>query len=59
MRENAGVADKMRAWFGMESAPHGDTLNYAYQRLEVEEVVSSQYFGDKNTPSRRFPRKTG
>jgi len=38
MRENAGVADKMRAWFGVDSAPHGDTLNYAYQRLEVEEV---------------------
>lgn len=38
LRENAGVADKMRAWFGVDSAPHGDTLNYAYQRLEVDEV---------------------
>ena len=38
MRENAGVADKMRAGFGVDNAPHGDALNYAYQRLEVDEV---------------------
>ena len=38
MRENETVGEKMEAWFGVAETPHGDTLNYTYRRLAVEEV---------------------
>ena len=38
LRGNERVCKKYRALFGVESVPHGDTLNYNYQRLKVEEV---------------------
>lgn len=38
LRENTRVRQKYRALFGVEDIPHGDTLNYNYQRLKVEEV---------------------
>jgi len=38
LRENGPSQAKFGALFGVENAPHGDTLNYAYKRLEVEEV---------------------
>lgn len=38
LRGNARVGKKYRALFGVESVPHGDTLNYTYQRLKVDEV---------------------
>lgn len=38
LRENEAARRKYRALFGTEDIPHGDTLNYAYQRLPVEEV---------------------
>ena len=38
LRGNATVRKKYRALFGVEDIPHGDTLNYSYQRLKVDEV---------------------
>ena len=38
LRGNATVQKKYRALFGVEDIPHGDTLNYGYQRLKVGEV---------------------
>jgi hypothetical protein len=38
LRGNEAGQKKFRSLFGVEDIPHGDTLNYAYQRLEVEEV---------------------
>jgi len=38
LRGNAAVRKKYWALFGVEEIPHGDTLNYTYQRLKVEEV---------------------
>jgi hypothetical protein len=38
LRGNARVRKKYRALFGVESVPHGDTLNYSYQQLKVAEV---------------------
>ncbi len=38
LRENTRVRQKYRALFGVEDIPHGDTLNYTFQRLKVEEV---------------------
>lgn len=38
LRENGPSQGKFAVWFGIESIPHGDTLNYGYQRLQVEEV---------------------
>lgn len=38
LRDNPTVDAKMGAWFGVASVPHGDTLNYAYRRLNVAEV---------------------
>ncbi len=43
LRENGPSATKFQALFGVLSCPHGDTLNYAYQRsnvAEVQEVVT-------------------
>jgi hypothetical protein len=44
LRGNGPSAAKFRALFGVESCPHGDTVNTLYSRLnpvEVQEVVSS------------------
>jgi hypothetical protein len=38
LRGNAGVGKKYRALFGVEDIPHGDTLNYSFQQLKVDEV---------------------
>ena len=38
LRMNAAVRKKYHALFGVEDIPHGDTLNYTYQRVKVEEV---------------------
>ena len=38
LRGNARVRAKYRALFEVENIPHGDTLNYTYQQLQVEEV---------------------
>lgn len=38
LRGNEAGQKKFRSLFGVEDIPHGDTLNYACQRLEVEEV---------------------
>jgi hypothetical protein len=38
LRENGPSQAKFGALFGVENVPHGDTLNYGYRRLKVEEV---------------------
>jgi len=38
LRGNYSSQAKFEAWFGTENIPHGDTLNYTFQRLVVEEV---------------------
>ena len=38
LRDNSAVEAKMASWFQVGSTPHGDTLNYVYQRLDVGEV---------------------
>ena len=38
LRRNAPSATKFEALFEVAGCPHGDTLNYAYARLAVEEV---------------------
>jgi len=38
LRGNSRSEAKSKAWFGTEEIPHGDTLNYAFKRVEVEEV---------------------
>src|SRR3990172_3017529 len=38
LRGNYSSQAKFKAWFGTENIPHGDTLNYSFQRLVVEEV---------------------
>jgi len=38
LRGNETAKKKYRVLFGVEEIPHGDTLNYTYQRLDVEEV---------------------
>lgn len=38
LRGNQRVGKKYRALFGVEAIPHGDTLNYSYQQLQVDEV---------------------
>jgi hypothetical protein len=42
LRGNGPAEAKFAAWFGVETIPHGDSLNYTFQRLgvaEVQEVV--------------------
>jgi hypothetical protein len=42
LRGNMPSQAKFEAWFEVEDIPHGDTLNYAYQRIapaEVQDVV--------------------
>jgi len=44
LRENGPSAAKYQVLFGVESCPHGDTLDYLYTRstvTEVQEVVTS------------------
>ncbi len=38
LRKNAPSQAKFDSWFGVEDVPHGDTLNYTFKRLKVEEV---------------------
>jgi hypothetical protein len=38
LRSNRPSAAKFATWFGVKDAPHGDTLNYAFQRVAVDEV---------------------
>ena len=38
LRSNGPSAAKFAAWFGVKDAPHGDTLNYAFQLVAVDEV---------------------
>jgi hypothetical protein len=38
LRNNIRSAGKFKAFFEVESAPHGDTLNYCFKRLRVEEL---------------------
>jgi len=43
LRSNAPSQAKFEAWFEVDEVPHGDTLNYSFQRVapaEVQEVVS-------------------
>lgn len=37
-RANLRSAGKFQSLFHVECAPHGDTLNYAFKRIEIEEV---------------------
>lgn len=38
LRENVRSASKFKAIFDVADAPHGDTLNYSFKRISVEEV---------------------
>lgn len=38
LRGNAAAKKKYRTMFGVDEIPHGDTLNYTYRRLRVEEM---------------------
>lgn len=38
LRGNGPSAAKFKAWFGVGEIPHGDTLNYAFKDLEIDEV---------------------
>jgi hypothetical protein len=38
LRENGPSQSKFRAWFDVEGFPHGDTLNYAFKRIEPAEM---------------------
>jgi hypothetical protein len=38
LRNNGPSQAKFAAWFGVENVPHGDTLNYTFQRVAVAEV---------------------
>ena len=38
LRGNSRSEAKSKAWFDTEEIPHGDTLNYAFKRLEIEEM---------------------
>ena len=38
LRDNGPSQAKFRAWFEVENVPHGDTLNYTFKQLAVDEV---------------------
>lgn len=38
LREEGPSTDKFKAWFGVDGVAHGDTLNYGFKRLDVDEV---------------------
>jgi hypothetical protein len=38
LRENGPSETKFEAWFEVAGVPHGDTLNYGFKRLDVDEV---------------------
>ena len=42
LRGNGPSAAKFAAWFGVQDVPHGDTLNYAFGRVGVDEVQEVQ-----------------
>ncbi len=37
-RNNENVAEKFTAMWGVDEVPHGDTVNYAFQKLDVDEI---------------------
>ena len=42
LRENGPSQAKLETWFEVETVPHGDTLNYGFQKVaadEMQEVV--------------------
>ncbi len=41
LRGNSRSEAKSKAWFDTEEIPHGDTLNYAFKRLEIEEMQAA------------------
>lgn len=41
LRGNVRSQAKFKALFGVDNAPHGDTLNYSFQRLSSDEVQQS------------------
>jgi hypothetical protein len=48
LRENGPSQAKMESWFDVSAVPHGDPLNYGYQRLqpaELQEVVCRMLAG--------------
>ena len=49
LRGNAPSQTKFEAWFEVNEVPHGDTLNYAFKRIEpaeVQEVVCQVEVGE-------------
>lgn len=38
LRKNENVTEKFRSLWGVREVPHGDTLNYVYEKLEVDEI---------------------
>ncbi len=38
LRDNVRCSAKFKALFDIEQAPHGDTLNYSFKRVDSEEV---------------------
>lgn len=42
LRHNGPSAAKFATWFGVQEVPHGDTVNYAFQRVLVDEVQEVQ-----------------
>jgi hypothetical protein len=38
LRENGASQAKLGAWFEVATVPHGDTLNYAFQKLQPKEM---------------------
>lgn len=38
LRGNTPSQAKFKGWFGVDEVPHGDTLNYAFKRLDAAEV---------------------
>ena len=37
-RNNENVEEKFRSLWGIDQIPHGDTLNYAFKNIEVDEI---------------------
>jgi hypothetical protein len=38
LRDNGPSQSKFAAWFAVAKVPHGDTLNYTFKKLDVDEV---------------------
>ena len=37
-RKNENVAEKFHSLWGVDEVPHGDTLNYAFKKTDVDEI---------------------